>query len=58
MTFSMRMWKDLGTQARECLHSNQNGKKPAPEDLEDDADPVKSDAEPEAEVEYEVGPRI
>ncbi|XP_037710442.1 uncharacterized protein LOC119547594 [Drosophila subpulchrella] len=32
----------------------KNGKKPAAEDLEDDADPVKSDAEPEAEVEYEV----
>nr|XP_016940326.1 chromobox protein homolog 1-like [Drosophila suzukii] len=54
-------WGSGGCKDGDLKYSNynnapaaKNGKKPAPEDLEDDADPVKSDAEPEAEVEYEV----
>ncbi|XP_016939243.2 uncharacterized protein [Drosophila suzukii] len=46
--------RNLGKPKANPAPAAKNGKKPAPEDLEDDADPVKSDAEPEAEVEYEV----
>ncbi|XP_037724324.1 uncharacterized protein LOC119556311 isoform X2 [Drosophila subpulchrella] len=46
--------RKLGKPKANPAPAAKNGKKPAPEDLEDDADPVKSDAEPEAEVEYEV----